>query len=384
MPYGETKVYFDGSHYVAIPHTETPRKRGRYKGPPRGKEPAKQDGLLDRKDVENLFVECDPADRVFDVKPTKRYELPDRKRDAKPPKQYELLDRNGNAIPPEEDELPDRKDGAGSTNEHELVDRIPDEKPTEKEVFNRLYAEYINLPRKERKKQILEDMKPYFEDERTAELFVDANMTRKQTNLTSRRIRLIRKVNLQVFNYFVTFTYDGALHTEESFQLKLRRCLAHYSYRKGWKYIGVWERSPEKQRLHFHGLFYIPEGTLPGEMKEVVGYSFSEHKKQITLQNTHFKKEFGRNDFSPIVGKERIGSAIAYILKYIEKSGEKIVYSRGLPQFFISDILDDDVVCAHGLEDKKLLLFDDFSCFDEGCYVGTVSRETIKHMRKNN
>ena len=384
MPYGETKVYFDGSHYVAIPHTETPRKRGRYKGPPRGKEPEKQDGLLDRKDVENLFVECDPADRVFDAKPTKRYELPDRKRDAKPPKQYELLDRNGNAIPPEEDELPDRKDSAGSTSEHELPDRIPDEKPTEKEVFNRLYAEHINLPRKERKKQILEDMKPYFEDERTAELFVDANMTRKQTNLTSRRIRLIRKVNLQVFNYFVTFTYDGALHTEESFQLKLRRCLAHYSYRKGWKYIGVWERSPEKQRLHFHGLFYIPEGTLPGEMKEVVGYSFSEHKKQITLQNTHFKKEFGRNDFSPIVGQERIGSAIAYILKYIEKSGEKIVYSRGLPQFFISDILDDDVVCAHGLEDKKLLLFDDFSCFDEGCYVGTVSRETIKHMRKNN
>ena len=384
MPYGETKVYFDGSHYVAIPHTEPPRKRGRYKGPPRGKEPKKKDGQLDRKDVENLFVECDPADRVFDAKPTKRYELPDRKRDAKPPKQYELLDCNGNAILPEEDELPDRKDSADSTSEHELSDRIPDEKPTEKEVFNRLYAEHINLPHKERKKQILEDMKPYFEDERTAELFVDANMTRKQTNLTSRRIRLIRKVNLQVFNYFVTFTYDGALHTEESFQLKLRRCLAHYSYRKGWKYIGVWERSPEKQRLHFHGLFYIPEGTLPGEMKEVVGYSFSEHKKQITLQNSHFKKEFGRNDFSPIVGKERIGSAIAYILKYIEKSGEKIVYSRGLPQFFISDILDDDVVCTHGLEDKKLLLFDDFSCFDEGCYVGTVSRETIKHMRKNN
>ena len=28
MPYGETKVYFDGSHYIAIPHTENPyRKR---------------------------------------------------------------------------------------------------------------------------------------------------------------------------------------------------------------------------------------------------------------------------------------------------------------------------------------------------------------------
>ena len=27
MPYGETKVYFDGSHYIAIPHTEKPYKR---------------------------------------------------------------------------------------------------------------------------------------------------------------------------------------------------------------------------------------------------------------------------------------------------------------------------------------------------------------------
>lgn len=26
MPYGETKVYFDGSHYIAIPHTTRPAK----------------------------------------------------------------------------------------------------------------------------------------------------------------------------------------------------------------------------------------------------------------------------------------------------------------------------------------------------------------------
>lgn len=27
MSYGETKVYFDGSHYIAIPHTERPTKK---------------------------------------------------------------------------------------------------------------------------------------------------------------------------------------------------------------------------------------------------------------------------------------------------------------------------------------------------------------------
>ena len=177
MPYGETKVYFDGSHYIAIPHTETPRKRGRYKGPPKESAPAKQHGLSDRIDVEKVFVECDPAERVFDAKPTeqhelsdrksdakppKQYELPDRKRDAQSPKQYELLDRNGNAILPSEDELPDRKgsavatkehelpdrkSNAGSTNERELPDRVPNDNPPVKEVFNKIYAEHINLPR---------------------------------------------------------------------------------------------------------------------------------------------------------------------------------------------------------------------------------------------
>jgi hypothetical protein len=32
MAYGETKVYFDGSHYIAIPHTTRPSKK-RYKPP---------------------------------------------------------------------------------------------------------------------------------------------------------------------------------------------------------------------------------------------------------------------------------------------------------------------------------------------------------------
>lgn len=73
-----------------------------------------------------------------------------------------------------------------------------------------------------------------------------------------------------------------------------------------------------------------------------------------------------------------------YLIKYIEKTGEKIVYSKGLPQFFISDIAEEDIVCKIGAEDKKLLLFDDFMCYDYGCLMGNVSKETIKQMRKVN
>lgn len=36
------------------------------------------------------------------------------------------------------------------------------------------------------------------------------------------------------------------------------------------------------------------------------------------------------------------------------------------------------------LLNKKLLLFDDFGCWDEGEYIGAVGKDTIKRMRKSN
>ena len=53
-------------------------------------------------------------------------------------------------------------------------------------------------------------------------------------------------------------------------------------------------------------------------------------------------------------------------------------------QYFLSDIMDEDIVCTIGQEDKKLLLFDDFNCWDEGVYMSIVSREVIAQMRKSN
>ena len=151
-----------------------------------------------------------------------------------------------------------------------------------------------------------------------------------------------------------------------------------------WKYVGVWERSPEKKRLHFHGLFYIPDGAMPGELVEVKDYSPIKKKVQTTIQNTYFNERFGRSDFKTVDDRSMLGEAIAYLTKYMEKTGEKMVYSKGLPQFFISDIMDEDIVCTIGNEEKKLLLYDDFSCWDEGCYMGQVSKGVIDQMRKCN
>ena len=110
----------------------------------------------------------------------------------------------------------------------------------------------------------------------------------------------------------------------------------------------------------------------------------NDNMKDFYAEHTYFNERFGRSDFKPVVDRRMLGEAVAYLTKYMEKTGEKIVYSKGLPQYFISDILDEDVVCTIGQEDRKLLLYDNFNCWDEGCLVGPVSKEVIAQMRKSN
>ena len=258
-------------------------------------------------------------------------------------------------------------------------------KLTRKELFNELYQKYIDLRKNERKKLIIEEMLSYFKTNQNCIDFVNVNFERKQRNLICRRVRMCRKANLANFNYFCTFTYDDKLHTEESFKKKLQGCFKMMCHRRKLKYMGVWERAPKTNRLHFHGLFNIPDNSMLGEIIEVRDYSTQFNKMQKTFQSFYFNERFGRSDFKEIDEQERrLGNALAYLMKYIEKTGEKIVYSKGLPQYFISDILDNDIVCTIGQEDKKLLLFDDFMCLDEGELIGKVSPETINKMRKCN
>ena len=227
-------------------------------------------------------------------------------------------------------------------------------------------------------------MLPFFPDEEQMQTFIQQNIDRKKRNLIVRRIRMVRKANLANFNYLCTFTYSDELHDESSFKKKLRACLNSLSTRKGWRYMGVWERSPEKQRLHFHGLFNIPEGQMVGELFEKRDYNFSLHNMRTTFQNTYFNERFGRSDFERIDNKGRLGEALAYLMKYLEKTGEKIVYSKGLPQYFITDIADNDVATRIGIDDRKLLLFDNFACYNKQQYVGTVSKDTIQKLPTSN
>lgn len=344
MSYGETKVYFDGSHYIAIPHTVRPTKRR--------------------------------------IKPIEEEITIIQDEETKESSMGENLEELSSSIEENIDKNTEKSEKNLENNEKTTKKVL---KTTLKELFEVLYKKYIDLKRNERKKKIIQEMKPYFKDKETCEAFVILNFQRKQRNLIVRRIRMCRKANLANFNYFCTFTYDNKLHTEESFKKKLKTCLRNLCFRKQWRYMGVWERAPETNRLHFHGLFNIPKNTIPGKLIKKRDYNFSNHKMQESIQSEYFNKRFGRSDFKEIDENERrLGNALSYLMKYIEKTGEKIVYSKGLPQYFISDIMDEDVVCMIGQEDKKLLLFDNFNCWDEGCLVGEVSPEVIEKMRKVN
>lgn len=337
MPYQKAKVYSDGKHYIAIPHTERPHRRKRYK--------EKEEEIL----VPTETIETNGVEEDLIISETK--------------KEYTVTD---NVIVVEKEETPKVR------------------KITKKQLFEETYKAHYTDRKAVRRKVLIDTLLPYFRDKESATRYVDANLERKQKNMIARRIRMTRKANLADFNFFVTFTFDDELQTEESFRKKLKKTLANFTVRKGWKYIGVWERSPEKKRLHFHGMIYIPEGTLPGEMTIKSTYSFTEKKRKKMNENSYFRERFGRNDFESMNTEYMLGEAVSYIVKYIEKSGEKIIYSRNLPQYFISDIMDEDVICPMGEDEQKLLLFDNCSCWDEGCYIGKVSKEVIAQMPKSN
>ena len=126
-----------------------------------------------------------------------------------------------------------------------------------------------------------------------------------------------------------------------------------------------------------------PRRDDAGDDAGISDYNFKSQRRRITHQNTYFNERFGRSDFEEIEGRS-VGGVVAYIMKYIEKSGEKLLYSRGLPQFFISDIMEEDVVCPYGEEEQKLLLYDDFSCWGEGEYIGRVCDDVIGRLPKAN
>ena len=175
--------------------------------------------------------------------------------------------------------------------------------------------------------------------------YIKSFTLKQKENLKNRKALFRRKALNNDWNYFVTFTYDDKKHTEESYLKSLKKKLQNLHTRHGWLYMGCFERS-KTDRLHFHGLLFVPQGKMQGNIREESYYDTNAHRKAVSYINEEFEDKIGRNDFKPITKNDiTFTNALDYILKYIGKSDNKIVYSRGIKDEFYSLIDEENMIC---------------------------------------
>ena len=194
----------------------------------------------------------------------------------------------------------------------------------------------------------------------TLRKYILEKIDKKQRNLWKRIKRFKRKVNMNRWTHFVTFTCDPKKHTQESFMKKLRKCLSNLHTRRGWKYMGVFEYGELNGSIHFHALIYIPEGEMIGELVKKREYSTKRGERRTRYGNTFFDEYFGMSDFqevNPILLKR--GGTSRYLVKYIMKSGEKALYSRGTPAEICKELSENDEVGTYFDYVTKYVLWDD-------------------------
>ena len=153
MPYGETKVYFDGSHYIAIPHTENPHKRTRYK---------------------------EPEDEIT-VADTETHEM------ATESKQKEEVGTPENDVPSSDENITETVEPEADVKPKKEV------KTTKKQLFDKLYMESLNMPKNERKQVIIDGMRPYFKDDETTVNYVTLNLNGSIETLSQDAFDLLEK-----------------------------------------------------------------------------------------------------------------------------------------------------------------------------------------------
>ena len=351
--YPDCKVYFDGNAFIAVPKTHNRAKRRK---PKRKVITVKYSG-------DNYELVKEPNERLEDF-------------ESDEPTPFDEVQLNFKDIDSQSQQY--NKSAKNFPNEPQT------KRATRKEIFDGLYDKYLSAGYAERKRIVYEKMRPLFRTDESASGFIEENLKRRRRNVIVRRQRFARKAYNQKFQYFVTFTYDDKKLDEKTFRKKLIGTLSNFARRKGWLYMGVWERGKESDRLHFHGLLYAPEGTMTGEFEQVTDYNKKTGKRKTIVQNTFFAEKFGRNEFEEIGGPV-YGLALAYIMKYMEKQNATAVYSKGLYRYFHTDICSDDIICKLKPGDKhdnRLILFSDFTCANQGELLGKVSPEIIAKLPK--
>jgi hypothetical protein len=217
---------------------------------------------------------------------------------------------------------------------------------TEKDIyFDELYNEYYKVGMKNN--VFIRKCYPLFA-ERFG--FSDGNFdffSRKVKNkycyYLQRKKLFINKVLMNRWHYFFTITYNSKIfQSEVDFVKSLCRYLSNKCERCGWRQQGVFERGGKNDRLHYHGLLFLPEGEFERFRNRLIkreDYSVRKKKVCMTHYLAEIERKFGRCDFERLnnVLVEQ-GDVLAYIYKYMGKGDNKVFYSR-----YISSSLDVEV-----------------------------------------
>lgn len=190
--------------------------------------------------------------------------------------------------------------------------------------------------------------------------YVPPFIDRQFQNYNARVKRFRRKAFLHQWNYLCTFTYDSALLSEEAFEKRLLVCLQHLASRRSWKYMGVWERGELGGRLHFHAITYVPPDQMIGALYPERYYDKKTHRMRDAWRNTFFDLKFGRADFSALSENDvRCGPALSYLVKYLQKTGGRIIYSRGIPTELLLNIEECEIALKFEDYVPKVIISED-------------------------
>ena len=271
------------------------------------------------------------------------------------------------------------EDENGVTEQKESVTRVT----TLSAEFERWFRESGDIKKwKSRYRFIAEKMAGLFESKKELREFLNKKMNDAYRAMAVRRTKWHRRAYLHQLDTFCTFTYDSAKMDEEKFKKKLLNTLRHFSSRRGWKYMGTWERGGKNGRLHFHALIRIPEGEMVGEVVNVTDYD-PIRKKIISIHsNTFFMETFGRNTFEKIpCNSPLFAASVQYILKYLEKGGGRMTASRGLKTFVKMEVSEEDIITPlHDYDDRKYIMFQDFKVYTNGECLGQYNVDMLDKL----
>lgn len=192
MPYQKCKIYNDGSHFIAIPHTTRP-------------------AVPKRSHPEEVIEVADDISQQQQLNADK----------CNAEKALTALNDTNEVDP----------GGCSEQNESPPVDEISKptttRKITRRQLFDELYEECKSLKKRGREKYIYDRMKKYFANAEAAKQYVDGQFDRLKRNAIAKRVRLVRKVNLQSTIFALSLTIMPNIPknlSERNFPIRSRKC----------------------------------------------------------------------------------------------------------------------------------------------------------------